>query len=104
MRGIIIEYKLIVNIETKFDLHQIEDYIKYKLKNSIIANKTVNKIIDQFSILKEFPYIGKNYDSNNIYNRYLIYKKYLIFYEIQENKKLVIVKTIIHSKQNKRMF
>ncbi len=41
--------------------------------------------------------MGKKYDERI---RFIIYKKFLIFYEIQ--KEIVIIKTIIHSKVNYR--
>jgi hypothetical protein len=51
--------------------------------------------------LQYFPYRGAIY--SNKYNRILIYKKYLIFYEIHEEEKLIIIKRIIHSNINKNI-
>ena len=80
-------------------VNQIEYYIKYKLKNPIIANKTIIKIIDKIFILENFPYIGSIYKEGPI--RFIIYKKFLIFYEIKEKEKNVIIKRIIHMKKYK---
>ena len=42
--------------------------------------------------------MGKKY----LYNqRYLIYKNFLIVYEINEKEKLVFIKTIVHRMQNR---
>ncbi len=78
-------------------MYQIEYYIKYELKNVNAAKKTINNLINKILILKSFPRMGKKYDERI---RFIIYKKFLIFYEIQE--KIVIIKTIIHSKVNYR--
>ena len=79
----------------KADLYQIEYYIKYELKNAIIAKKTINNLINKILVLKSFPRIGKKYDE---IMRFITYKNFLIFYEIREQ--IVIIKTIIHSKVN----
>lgn len=77
----------------------MEYYIKYKLKNPIIANKTIIKIIEKIFILEDFPYIGSIYKEGPI--RFIIHKKFLIFYEIKEKEKNVIIKRIIHRKKYK---
>lgn len=48
--------------------------------------------------LSYFPYIGAKYKNNN--SRFLIYKSFLIFYEIQEKEKQIIIKRIIHKNVN----
>ena len=58
------------------------------------------KSMKDISILEYFPYIGKVHFDNQ--NRILIYKRYLIFYEIRENEKVVLIKRIRHSMQNIR--
>lgn len=63
----------------------MEYYIKYKLKNPIIANKTIIKIIEKIFILEDFPYIGSIYNEGP--TRFIIHKKFLIFYEIKEKEK-----------------
>lgn len=82
------------------DIQQIKKYIKYVLQNPIAANKIIDNLIKKILILEEFPLIGKNYNYYSSNERYIIYNKYLIFYEITPNK--IIIKTIIHGKQNKR--
>jgi len=82
-------------------LNQIEYYIKYELENVIVANNIIYKLIEKICILKQFPYIGKIYNEKDKTNRFFVYKNFLIFHEIQERKKLIIIKTIIHRKTNK---
>ena len=86
------------------DIYQLTNYIKYKLLNPIVAEKLPDKILNQINILKQFPYLGKIYNLSNPNIRFLIHNKYLIFYEIQEKEKLIIIKTILHSKQNRELF
>ena len=90
-------YEIYFSKRCDYNLNQIEYYIKYELHNPIVANKIISKLIDKIYILKQFPYIGSIYNTTS---RFLIYKNFLIFYEIQEEQKLVIIKTIIHRKKN----
>ena len=99
-----IEYKVLNDEFADYNILQINNYIKYKLQNPIAARNITQSLKNKILILKQFPYLGKIYYNYNPNIRYLIHKKYLIFYEIQENKKIVIIKTIIHSKQNRNIF
>ena len=82
-----------------WDIQNIAYYIKYKLCNPQALNRFINNIFSKVTILQYFPYIGNL--NKNIKNRFTVYKNFLIFYEIQEKEKLVIIKTIIHAKINK---
>ena len=81
------------------DIKNIAYYIKYKLYNPQASNRFINNIFSKVNILQYFPYIGNL--NKNIKNRFIVYKSFLIFYEIQEKEKLIIIKTIIHTKTNK---
>ena len=59
-----------------------------------IAKKISIEITNKILLLKNFPYIGQIYQDYQ--NRFLVYKKFLIFYEIKENKNLIIIKRILH--------
>jgi plasmid stabilization system protein ParE len=61
----------------------------------------MENMIEKVYSLSYFPYRGAIY--NNEYNRFLIHKNFLIFYEIHEKEKLIIVKRIIHSNINKNI-
>lgn len=61
----------------------------------LLLKKTINNLINKILILKSFPRIGKKHDERI---RFITHKKFLIFYEIQEE--IIIIKTIIHSKAN----
>lgn len=58
----------------------------------------MSEIRKSILILQEFPYIGAKYEGDS--NRFKIYKNFLIFYEIQEKEKQIIIKRIIHKNVN----
>ena len=80
------------------NINRISNYIKNKLKNPIAARNFVKNIEKSIYNLFYFPYIGLKYEKDT--NRVKIYKKFLIFYEIQEKEKRIIIKRIIHSNVN----
>lgn len=80
------------------NINQISNYIKIKLKNPIAAENFKINIEKSIYNLSYFPYIGVKYKKTK--NRFKIYKNFLIFYEIQEKEKLVIIKRIIHKSAN----
>lgn len=84
--------------QARYDIQDIYYYLKYNLYNDQAANRFLTNIIIKISILQYFPYIGSIYKDNK--NRFLIYKNFLIIYEIQENEKIISIKTIIHRKTN----
>ncbi len=92
------KYHIIYQKIAQIDLFGIGMYIKYKLCNPVAASQFMSKIRKSILILQEFPYIGAKYEGDS--NRFKIYKNYLIFYEIQEKEKKIIIKRIIHRNIN----
>lgn len=80
------------------NINRISNYIKNKLKNPIASQNFVDDIEKSIYNLSYFPYIGAKY--KNTKNRFKIYKNFLIFYEIQEKEKRIIIKRIIHKNVN----
>ena len=78
----------------QLNIFNINMYIRYTLCNQIAANNFLIGIRNNVLNLKLFPYIGTKY--KNEYNRFKVYKNFLIFYEIQEKEKLIVIKRIIH--------
>lgn len=74
-------------------------YIKFKLLNPIASENFLRGITAKIDSLELFPYIGSIY--RNSQNRFIIYKNFLIFYEIQEKEKLIIIKSVINRRKNK---
>jgi len=73
----------------------------YNLCNQISAISYIENIFLKIESLKYLPYRGASYRNTN--NRFIVYKKYLIFYEIQEKENLIRIKRILHSKINKNL-
>ena len=73
-------------------------YICYELCNPQAAHQFINNIFVHISILQYFPRIGSICQSNQ--ERFLIYKNYLIFYEIHEQEKIVEILTAMNRKRN----
>ena len=84
------------------NLYKIFSYIKYDLQNPITAVNYIGNMRNKINSLDYFPYRGAIYSKNN--NRFLIYQKHLIFYEIQEKEKRIIIKRIIHKNVNMKYF
>lgn len=72
-------------------------YIHYELCNTRASNSFINSILIKISTLQQFPYMGSFY--KNRQERFIVYKNFLIVYEIQEKEKIVRIKTIV----NRRM-
>ena len=86
----------------QIDILTTHNYIYYNLNNPIAAKFYMENIINKIESLKHFPYRGVIY--LDIFHRFLIYKNYLIFYEIQEKEKLIVIKRIIHKNINNNDF
>lgn len=80
------------------NLATIANYIKYELCNPISAFQFMSEIRKSILILQEFPHIGAKYEKDG--TRFKIYKNFLIFYEIQEKEKQVIIVRVIHRNKN----
>ena len=74
-------YKIHISNRAQYNFFQIKYYIQYKLQNIIAAKRIGNSLINKIYSLEFLPYRGKVYNSNNTNIRYLIHKKYLIFYK-----------------------
>lgn len=69
-------------------------YIHYELCNTRASNSFINSILIKISTLQQFPYMGSFY--KNRQERFIVYKNFLIVYEIQEKEKIVRIKTIVN--------
>lgn len=92
-------YRVVILKEAYIDISNIYLYIQFKLLNPIASQNFLYNIKSKINNLKIFPYIGKIYKNRK--ERFVIHKKFLIFYEIQEENKLVIIKSVIHKNINK---
>ena len=69
------------------------------MQNPIAAINTIKNIEKTINSLDIFPYRGAYYSSN--FKKYLIYKNYLILYEIKEKENKIIIKRITYRNVNK---
>jgi addiction module RelE/StbE family toxin len=66
------------------DLQEIKNYISKKLSNPIAADRTINKIIKDYTLLETSPELGASLSCKlNIKTdyRYLVSGKYIVFYK-----------------------
>lgn len=85
--------------EAKQDFLTINHYITYILQEPNVANKLIHDIFDKIELLQDYPYIGAVY--KNYFNRYLTFKNYLIFYQIQKTENIILIKRILHKKMKR---
>ena len=90
------------------EFRKIHNYIKYKLKEDMIAKRLFRKIKDRLDVLEEFPFIGKliRRTTNFEYRKFII-KNYIIIYKIKLNQKEVNILHIYNQKQkikNKKQY
>ena len=90
-------YKIKYSNYANIKLDYIYSYIKYSLLNPIAAENFYIQISKKIQTLKYFPYAFPTYYNTSF--RYILYKQWLILYEIKNNY-IVEIQTIINSKQN----
>lgn len=82
------------------DLNNIESYLRFNLNEFNIARKNVNKILSCISNLTYLP--EKNTRLYNYYTnvRKMKVNKYIIIYEVDNDKKNILILRIFHGSQN----
>lgn len=70
------------------DLENIKEYISETLCNPIAAQRTVKRIVDDYTLLKVSPFMGAPLSSKVAVKtdyRYLVSGNYIVFYKADEN-------------------
>ena len=83
------------------DLQQIKEYIEKTLSNPIAANNTIKRIIKDYSLLEQSPFMGVSLSTKVSFPtdyRFLISGKYIIFYKIDEE--FVSIYRILYGKRD----
>ena len=88
--------KLIWSPQSKIELLKILEYYKKRNGNVNYSRKLYTQINELLELCRTQSFIGKQTDSENV--RKLIVDDFLIFYEIDDTK--LIVLTIWNSKRN----
>ena len=92
---------IIFSKKSELQLSDIFDYIFSKSNDVDIAKRFVNELMDKTEILKIQAFVGRQLvllDNIITQYRYLIYKDYLIFYRLDDEK--VYIDRILNSKQD----
>ena len=96
-------YKLEILPIAKKDIDDIIYYISYNLKNITAAKKLRDLFISSLDKIIAFSYGYPKYKSTQILeNEYRSFKvkNYLMFYTINEDKKLITIIRILYKKMN----
>lgn len=87
----------------KKDIDDIIYYISKNLKNTIAAQNLAQKFITGANSILEFPYGSPIYNSSKKLNyeyRSIKIKNFLMFYVINENKKVITIVRVLYQKMD----
>jgi addiction module RelE/StbE family toxin len=93
-------YEVVYLPAAKKDLNEIISYIQTDAPEA--ALNFLDKIDENISHLKHFPYKGKKPEDESLKSKgyqMLVIGNYLVFYVVFENKKIVEIRRIIHGKR-----
>ena len=93
--------EIVFSKKSELQIEEIYQYVLSKSNDEDIAKRFVNELIDKTEILKTQAFVGRQLkiiDNIVTQYRFLIYKDYLIFYRVDENK--VYIDRILNSKMN----
>ena len=95
-------YEIILTDFAKTEINDIFEYIAKKLNNKIAADILMGGIEDMLLELKYNPYIAAKIHikpRDEIYRR-LVINNYVIIYQIDENKKEVIIYRVLYGRRD----
>lgn len=87
----------------KQDMADIARYISHELFNPAAAEKLAKELIESVDRLKDFPYANPAYypimPLKQEYRR-LLAQNYIMFYSVDETKKLITVARVIYARRD----
>ena len=88
-----------ITVDAQKDIRNIIKYIKYKLKEPLIADKMKQRFYDKLKALQDNPFYAVVDDDRlkEFEYRRVVVGNYLIFYRINETKKLVTVDRVMYA-------
>ena len=95
--------RIIISNEVRNDITEIYEYIaRDSLK---YANETIKNIYSRITELENSPYLGR-YIPELLDKKYreLLYKNYRIVYSVLEEKNIIYIYFVIHSKRDSKSF
>ncbi|MFA5719756.1 MAG: type II toxin-antitoxin system RelE/ParE family toxin [Acholeplasmataceae bacterium] len=99
--------KIVLSSDAYSDINQIVVFITLESKSKEIAISYLDKLETAILSLGMFPQRGSNPRYKILKNqgfKFLIVENHLVFYKINEEKKLVIVYRIVHQKNSYHNF
>lgn len=93
------KHKVVYSPESRRDLDEIWEYIKYSLQNPSAAVHTVGRIMDEIGQLEMFPDIGAPLSSIadvESDERFLVSGNYLTFYRVRSD--IVFIDRILNGR------
>ena len=96
-------YHVKLTATARQDLKNIAFYIFKQSGSKEIPSTFINELKDKVNLLSEFPYRGSfpsNHVAKSLGYRFLVHGDYLMFYAVDEDKKIVNVLTFIHAKRD----
>ena len=96
-------YKTIITEPAEQDIRQAAWYIAREIQNPAAANRLLDDIEIAVASLRETPKIHalvKNEELASLGFRILPVRKYLIFYIVRDDKKLVMIERFLHSRRD----
>jgi len=88
--------------QARHDLDQIWDYIFGETGNEAAADRTIDMIVERFSLLAEWPLIGRKRDELRRGLRSYPAGNFVIFYRM-ENADLVVLR-VLHARRDIPVF
>ncbi len=95
------ERSIVFSYKSEQQLDEIYNNILSLSNDEATAKKYVNELIQKTEILKKYPFTGRELilvDNIKTYYRYIHYKKYVIFYRVDD--KNVYIDRILSSNQD----
>ena len=94
-------HDLVISSLAKADMREIGDYIADELKNSIAAERTIQRFRNAILPLRKYPEMGSpllTARSQDILYRYLVCGSYLIFYHL--DSELVHIDRVLYGRRD----
>ncbi|MCD7777466.1 MAG: type II toxin-antitoxin system RelE/ParE family toxin [Clostridiales bacterium] len=92
-------YKIVYSKQADNDIESIYTYIAFELLSPVNAENQYKRITNAINSLENFPARNPKY-SNIIWHtielRILLVDNYIVFYSIDENKKNVLIQSIMY--------
>ena len=94
-------YKILVTKSSESDLDSVLLYISGTLKNRSAAGSLLKKVKDNITMLDSSPLAFPVYPHiSKVSYRFIRVGNYLIFYHVDESKKIVCIDRLLYSARN----